>query len=52
MRPGRLETIMREAHTRMANPSTWPQQAALAAEGRWQELRDLQRDLKSGKRVH
>ena len=51
-RPGRLETIMREAHTRMANPSTWPEQAALAADGRWQELRDLQRDLKSGKRVH
>ena len=50
-RPGRLETIMREAHVRMANPSTWPEQATLAADGRWQELQELQQRLKSGKRM-
>ncbi|NCT67517.1 MAG: hypothetical protein GXC76_07730 [Rhodanobacteraceae bacterium] len=30
---------------RLADPSTWPQQAALAAENRWKELKELQRQL-------
>jgi predicted flap endonuclease-1-like 5' DNA nuclease len=35
---------------RLADPSTWPQQAGLAAEGRWEELEKLQADLKGGRR--
>lgn len=33
---------------KLANPSTWPQQAMLAAENRWQELKDLQDQLDGG----
>jgi predicted flap endonuclease-1-like 5' DNA nuclease len=47
-RPGRLETVMREAGTRAAKPDTWPEQARLAAAGEWQALRDLQDHLKRG----
>jgi predicted flap endonuclease-1-like 5' DNA nuclease len=48
MRPGRIETILREAGGRMANPRSWPRQAALAAQGRWDELRRLQDRLDRG----
>ena len=50
-RPGRLETVMKEAGTRLANPETWPEQAALAAAGDWEGLRELQGELKGGRRV-
>ncbi|HEY0179999.1 MAG TPA: hypothetical protein VGC30_10260 [Dokdonella sp.] len=33
---------------RFANPSTWAQQAALAAENRWAELKHLQEELIGG----
>ena len=36
---------------RLADPTTWPQQAALAAEGNWQALEELQDELKGGRRV-
>ncbi len=48
LRPGRLQTIMREAGTRMARPDTWPEQARLAADGEWQALKELQDSLKRG----
>jgi large subunit ribosomal protein L21 len=32
-----------------ANPSTWPAQARLAADSKWQELKELQDSLKGGK---
>lgn len=35
-------------HFRIANPSTWAQQAALAAANRWGELRSLQDRLTAG----
>ena len=34
---------------RMAEPSTWPQQADLAAKGKWDELEKLQDYLDGGK---
>jgi len=34
---------------KMHDPTTWPQQARLAAEGRWSELEDLQDRLDGGK---
>lgn len=32
-----------------ANPETWPQQAALAADGKWDELKALQEELDGGR---
>ncbi len=34
---------------RLADPGTWPRQAALAAEGKWSELKAYQDQLKGGK---
>ncbi len=34
-----------------ADPGTWPEQAALAANGRWDELEELQTQLQRGRRV-
>ena len=46
-----IAEILKEAGSRysMAKPATWPQQAALAAEGKWPELEELQGDLKGGR---
>lgn len=35
---------------RLADPTTWPQQAHLAATGEWEALRKLQDELKGGRR--
>lgn len=43
-----LESILMEAQLRMVDPDTWPEQAALAAEGQWAALRQLQNELKTG----
>ncbi len=34
---------------KMHNPGTWAKQAGLAAEGKWQELKDWQDSLDGGK---
>ena len=34
---------------RLADPSTWPKQARMAAEGKWEELKDYQDFLQGGK---
>jgi predicted flap endonuclease-1-like 5' DNA nuclease len=36
---------------RLADPATWPQQAALAAAGNWSALEELQDELKGGRKV-
>ncbi len=46
-----LEVLLKEANIRIANPSTWAEQAALAAEGKWDELHKLQDELKGGRKV-
>jgi len=48
-----LKTILQGGGERfkMHNPQTWPQQAQLAAEGRWEELKVLQDELDGGKVV-
>ena len=33
----------------MHNPGTWPKQAKLAAEGKWEDLELLKKHLKGGK---
>ena len=46
-----LKSILDEAKVRIANPSTWAEQAMLAAEGNWEGLEKLQDELKGGRRV-
>ncbi|MEO0731336.1 MAG: helix-hairpin-helix domain-containing protein [Bacteroidota bacterium] len=47
----RIQEILDAAGPRykLATPRTWPQQAGLAAEGKWAELKALQDDLQGGK---
>jgi large subunit ribosomal protein L27 len=47
----RMEAILAEAGPRFSthNPSTWAQQAALAAAGKWDELKAWQDELDGGK---
>jgi predicted flap endonuclease-1-like 5' DNA nuclease len=52
--PQRIEEILAAEDpnlSRLANPATWPEQAGLAAEGRWQDLEKLQDELKGGRRA-
>jgi len=46
----RLSEILHEANLRLADPTTWPEQAQLAAEGKWDEFKALQGSLKGGRR--
>jgi large subunit ribosomal protein L17 len=48
----RLQQILEEADPkllRLADPTTWPKQARLAASGSWEALEKLQDRLKGGK---
>ncbi|OQX83963.1 hypothetical protein B6D60_09870 [candidate division KSB1 bacterium 4484_87] len=49
----RLNKILEKAGTRynIADAGTWPEQAALAVRGEWDELKKLQDELKGGRRV-
>jgi predicted flap endonuclease-1-like 5' DNA nuclease len=48
----RLKNILEEAGVgALADPTTWPEQAGLAAAGKWDELNTLQDELKGGRRV-
>lgn len=47
----RLQEMMRDANLRIADPTTWPEQARLAAEGRWEELKEYQSRLRGGRVV-
>jgi ribosomal protein L30 len=46
----RLEEILQSADLRLADPGTWPEQAALAAAGKQEELQQLMGQLKGGRR--
>jgi predicted flap endonuclease-1-like 5' DNA nuclease len=51
--PDELRQILEESDPRLlriANPSTWPEQAAFAADGDWDGLAALQSTLKAGRR--
>ncbi|MFK7800339.1 MAG: 50S ribosomal protein L4 [Anaerolineae bacterium] len=41
---------MLQGKVRIAHPDTWPEQAALAAAGKWDELETLQDELQGGRR--
>ena len=48
----RLKQIIAEAGlTALADPTSWPEQATLAATGQWNALETLQEELKGGQRV-
>lgn len=46
-----IKTILEEAdgHFNMQDPTTWPEQAKMAAEGKWDELKKWQDELDGGK---
>ncbi len=48
--PEKLSEILTEASSRLSHivTDTWPKQAALAAEGKWDELKELQDKLDGG----
>ena len=48
--PAKLSTILTEASSRLSHlvTTTWPKQAGLAAEGKWDELKVLQDRLDGG----
>ena len=45
-----LKQILTDGKIRIAHPETWPEQAALAAAGDWDDLEKLQDDLHGGRR--
>ncbi len=50
----RIEQILGDENPRLqrlVDPSTWPEQAGLAARGEWEALEALQQELKGGRRV-
>jgi predicted flap endonuclease-1-like 5' DNA nuclease len=53
MTPAAIQPLLDEAgpNFRIADPQTWPEQAALAAANRWAELKALQDELIGGRKV-
>jgi len=50
--PEQLRAILdRAGIRRISDPATWPEQARLAAEGKWQDLEAFQATLKAGRRA-
>lgn len=51
-KPEAIEAILAEASSRLAHlvANTWPQQAKLASEGKWDELKTLQDNLDGGRK--
>ena len=51
-KPEDLKKILTDAGIRLGDPTTWPQQACLAASGNWDGLMKLQTSLVAGREVH
>lgn len=51
--PEKIKDILTAAGSRFGfhDPATWPHQASLAADGKWDELKKLQDELNGGKEV-
>lgn len=49
-KPEKIKEILTEASSRMAHldPTSWPKQAKMAADGKWDELKDWQDKAKAG----
>jgi predicted flap endonuclease-1-like 5' DNA nuclease len=39
--PQALKDILQAANVRLANPASWPEQARLAAAGKWEEMKEV-----------
>jgi large subunit ribosomal protein L21 len=46
-----LQQILADADLKMMDPTTWPQQAKLAADGDWDALKKLQDELSGGRKA-
>jgi large subunit ribosomal protein L21 len=46
-----IHAVLKAAGVRVPFPETWPEQAALAAAGKWDKLKDLKDSLVGGRRV-
>lgn len=46
-----LRQMLSDGGVRIAFPDTWPEQAALAAAGKWEDLKRLQSQLVRGRRI-
>ena len=46
----KLQKLLDDAGIRLGDPSTWPEQAKLAAQGDWAALEKLQDELQGGRR--
>ncbi|WP_411855390.1 hypothetical protein [Roseiflexus sp.] len=51
LEPARISEILRASRIRVAFTDTWPEQARLAAEGKWDELTALQAQLTAGRQA-
>lgn len=49
--PAQISEILRDSKIRLAFTDTWPEQARLAAEGKWEELKALQARLTAGRQA-
>ncbi|MFK5973002.1 MAG: 30S ribosomal protein S2 [Flavobacteriaceae bacterium] len=49
-KPDNIKNILTEASSRMAHldPTSWPKQAQMAADGKWDELKEWQENVKGG----
>lgn len=50
-KPEKIKEILLKAGNRISDPTTWPEQARLAAAGKWKELEKLTSQLKGGRRT-
>ncbi len=51
LEPAQISEILRASKTRLAFTDTWPEQARLAAAGKWDELAALQAQLTAGRQA-
>ncbi len=45
-----LKKLLTEVNIRIADPTTWPEQAIYAVNGDWEGLKAFQQELKGGRR--
>lgn len=48
--PTRLREVLQAANLRLADPATWPEQARLAAVGKWDELKEYLARVRAGQK--
>jgi predicted flap endonuclease-1-like 5' DNA nuclease len=51
LKPKAIKTLITAGGIRIGDPATWPEQAPLAADGKWDKLKILQDKLQGGRRV-